>query len=63
MLSFEEREKIAEIQSEQAKYKNMSSFDSLTEEQYKYNKENGIPPLTLDMINQYIKEVRDGSGN
>lgn len=59
MLTFDEQMKIASVRSEQAKYKNKMSFDEATAMQKAHMKEIQMDPLTLDEINQYIKEARD----
>lgn len=52
--------KMAEIESEQSKYPCTMTFDEMREITLEDYKKKGRAPLSLDEINQYISEVRNG---
>lgn len=59
-MNFNPKPKLSGVKSDQSDYRCTMTFDEMQRKQSDYDKKTGKTPLTLDEINTYINEVRNG---
>ena len=59
-MNYKDITKLVDIACEQKQYTCEMTFEEMQNKQREYNKKNGLKDLSLEEINQYIKEARNG---